>query len=155
MDERHGHPSWPIVMAVAGLALIGLETILIAPRSVTLALERFDRSLWPLEATITQAILVGAVVGALGLALALRSRLAYGIALLAGLIPASAWLYLVAIDDSSAFDRAVVRAAAASMLVLTGLAFALPSFWRFRREPRRSVDEPPETPTVMSSRRRR
>ena len=47
-------------MAVAGLALIGLETILIAPKSVTLALERFDRSLWPLEATITQAILVGA-----------------------------------------------------------------------------------------------
>jgi len=155
MDERHGHPSWPIVMAVAGLALIGLETILIAPRSVTLALERFDRSLWPLEATITQAILVGAVVGALGVALALRSRLAYGIALLAGLIPAAAWLYLVAIDDSTALDRAVVRAAAASMLVLTGLAFALPSFWRIQREPGQRVDEPRETPTVTSSRRRR
>jgi len=154
MDERHGHPSWPIVMAVAGLALIGLETILIAPSSVTLALERFDRSLWPLEATITQAILVGAGVAALGVALALRSRLAYGVALLAGLIPAAAWLYLVAIDDPAAFERAVVRAAAASLLVLTGLAFALPSFW-LRREPGRSVDEPRETPTVMSSRRRR
>jgi hypothetical protein len=154
MDERHGHPSWPIVMAVAGLALIGLETILIAPSSVTLALERFDRSLWPLEATITQAILVGAGVAALGVALALRSRLAYVATLLAGLIPAAAWLYLVAIDDPGAFERAVVRAAAASLLVLTGLAFALPSFW-LRREPGRGVDEPRETPTVMSSRRRR
>ena len=155
MDERQGHPSWPIVMAVAGLALIGLETILIAPNSVALALERFDRSLWPLEATITQAILVAAGVAALGVALALRSRLAYVVTLLAGLIPAAAWLYLVAIDDPAAFERAVVRAAAASLLVLTGLAFALPSFWRIRRAPERSVDEPRETPTVMSSRRRR
>ena len=56
MDERQGHPSWPIVMAVAGLALIGLETILIAPNSVALALERFDRSLWPLEATIMRLL---------------------------------------------------------------------------------------------------
>ena len=142
-------------MAVAGLALIGLETILIAPNSVTLALERFDRSLWPLEATITQAILVGAGVAALGVALALGPGSPTLLRSLPASSPAAAWLYLVAIDDPAAFERAVVRAAAASLLVLTGLAFALPSFWRIRREPGRSVDEPRETPTVMSSRRRR
>jgi hypothetical protein len=155
MDERQGHPSWPIAMAVCGLALIGLEAILVAPKSAMLALERFDRSSWPVEATITQAVLVGAVVGALGVALAFRSRLAYVLALLGGLAPAAAWLYLVAMDDPTAFDRAVIRAAAASLLVLTGLAFALPSFWRVQRAPGQGVDGPRESPTVRSSRRRR
>jgi hypothetical protein len=155
MDERQTHPSWPIAMAVSGLALIGLEATLVAPKSAMLAIERFDRSFWSVEATIMQAVLVCAVVGGLGLALAFRSRLAYIVALLVGVAPAAAWLYLVAMGDPIAFDRAVVRAAAASLLVLTGLAFALPSFRRLQREPGQSVDGARERPTVRSSRPRR
>lgn len=122
-------------MALTGLALIGLETVLIAPASAWFALRLFDESFWPMESVIVQAVLVSACLLVMFLALASRSRLAYVVTLLVGLGPAITWLYLAATQDPAAIDRTVVRLFAASLLILTGLGFSWPSFWHATSDP--------------------
>jgi hypothetical protein len=135
MDERRLHIAWPIVMALAGLALLGLETVLIAPASAWFALRLFDESFWPIESVIVQAVLVAAGLLVMFLALGSRSRIAYIVALLIGLGPAITWLYLASTQDPAAIDRTVVRLFAASLLILTGLGFAWPSFRHATSDP--------------------
>ena len=137
MDERRLQVAWPIFMALAGLALIGLETILIDPASAWFALRLFDESFWPIESVITQALLVAACLLVMFLALGYRSRLAFVIALVVGLGPAITWVYLAATQDPAAIDRTVVRLFAASLLVLTGLGFGWSSFWAATSDPER------------------
>ena len=135
MDDPRLHLAWPIGMALAGLSLIGLETILIAPASAWFALRLFDESFWPIESVIVQALLVAACLLAMFLALGNRSRVAYVVALLVGVGPTITWLYLAATGDPAAIDRTVVRVCAASLLILTGLGFAWPSYWHATTDP--------------------
>lgn len=118
--------AWPIWLAVAGLGLMGLETILVAPASAALAQAITGGTWLGLESVITQSLLVTGIVALLAAGLLRGSRLAWGLALLLGTIPFVAAMYLLASNDPLALHRTTVRVFAASLFVLAGLGLAWP-----------------------------
>ena len=124
--------SLPIRMAMFGLGIMGLESVLIAPASAMHAATILGRHFLIFQSTVTQVLLAGVMVIALCIGLAHRSRAAYLIALVVGVAPIAVWLSLYATADPMALRPVMVRLAAAALVVLAGLALDWSSFWRPR-----------------------
>lgn len=122
--------SLPIRMAMFGLGIMGLESVLIAPASAMHAATILGRHFLIFQSTVTQVLLVGVMVIALCIGLAHRSRVAYLIAFVVGVAPIAVWLSLYATADPMALRPVMVRLAAAALVVLAGLALDWSSFWR-------------------------
>lgn len=120
--------AWPIWMAVAGLGLMGLESVLIAPASAALA-ESVTGGTWlGLESVLTQILLVSGIVTIMAFGLLRRSWAAYLVVLLIGFVPFAVWVFLLASNDPLALHRTAVRLVAASLFVLAGLGLGWPLF---------------------------
>lgn len=122
--------SLPIRMAMFGLGVMGLESVLIAPASALHAATILGRHFLLVQSTITQIALAGALVIALCVGLGHRSRTAFLLAMAVAIAPIAVWLSLMTSGDPMALRPVMVRLAAASLLVLAGLALDLPAFWR-------------------------
>ena len=122
--------SLPIRMAMFGLGIMGLESVLIAPASALHAATILGRQFLLVQSTITQVVLAGALVIGLCVGLAHRSRTAYLLAMAVGIAPIAIWLSLITADDPMALQPVMVRLAAASFVVLAGLALDWSAFWR-------------------------
>jgi hypothetical protein len=120
--------TWPIWLATAGLVIIGLETVLVAPASAALTSATRGGSTLSLESIAVQVLLVGLIVPILGIGLASRSRLAYVAALVIGLVPAASWVYLFAAGDAVARTLTLLLVTP-SVLVVVGLLLAWDAFW--------------------------
>lgn len=120
----------PIRMAIFGLVMMGLESVLISPASAVHAATILGRHFLIFQSTITQVVLVGVMVLALCIGLAQRSRVAFAVAWMVALVASGVWLALVATADPLAVRPVTVRLAAASLVVLAGLALEWTSFWR-------------------------
>lgn len=116
-------------MAIAGLAILGLESIVIAPASAPLAAVIADGSLVGLQQIAIQVLLVVLIVTLLAVELSHRSRLAYAVALVIGLVPVAWWITLFTASNPLALQPLPVRLAAAALLVLGGLGLEWPAFW--------------------------
>lgn len=124
--EPLGAHRGPIWMAVIGLAVMGLESILIAPASASLTSALVDRPFLGLESVLTQVLLVGVGVTVLTIGLLRESRLAFVVALLIGLVPVVGWFSLLAAHDPLTIHHVTVRLAASSLLVLAGIGLSWP-----------------------------
>jgi hypothetical protein len=122
--------SLPIRTAMFGLVMMGLESVLIAPASAMHAATILGRQFLIVQSTITQVLLVGVMVLALCVGLAHRSRIAYVLALATALSVLTVWLGLASAADPMAIRPVIVRLAAASLVVLAGLALEWTAFWR-------------------------
>ena len=122
--------SLPIRMAMFGLGIMALESVLIAPASALHAATNLGRHFLLVQSTITQVVLAGALVIGLCIGLAHRSRTAYLLAMAVGIAPIAVWLSLITANDPMALRPVMVRLAAASLVVLAGLALDWSAFWR-------------------------
>lgn len=122
--------TWLTRMAIVGLAIVGLMSVAVAPASAPLGAALLGGSFIGFESITTQILLVGILVTVLAVGLADRSRLAYIIASIVGLVPAAAWLYLLVTAHPTALEPVTVRLVAPSLLVLTGLGLSWPAFWQ-------------------------
>jgi hypothetical protein len=140
--------AWPTWMAILGLGLLGLEAVIVAPASAPSAVEVFGRQHFVLQSMATQFLLVGALLTVLAAGLTLRSRLAFAVAFLVGLVPLGAWMYALASLDPAARQPLALLVATPSLLVVIGLLEAWPDFWE---RPRGKAES---KPSVGHSRRR-
>jgi len=120
--------TWPIWLATAGLVMIGLETVLVAPASAALTAATRGGSTLGIESIAVQVLLVGLIVPLLAIGLASRSRLAYVVALVIGLVPAASWAYLFAVGDPAARPLTLLLVTP-SVLIVVGLLLAWDAFW--------------------------
>jgi hypothetical protein len=118
--------SW---LAIAGLCVIGLASVVVASASAPLTAGVLGTRHIALEATLTQILLAGTLCGALALALLARSRLAFGITLGIGLASMAWWVVLAASRDPAALHRLTVLVAAAGMLIVAGLGLDVGAYW--------------------------
>jgi len=121
--------AWPTWMAILGLGLLGLEAVIVAPASAPSASEIFGLKLFALQSMATQFVLVGVLLTVLGAGLAMRSRLAFLAAMLVGLMPLGAWMYLLATLDPVARQPLALLVVTPPLLVVIGLLEAWPDFW--------------------------
>jgi hypothetical protein len=124
--------SWLIWMAIVGLAIMGFESIVVAPASASLAEAILARSLSGAEQVVIQVLLVALFVTVLAASLLQGSRFAYVTAVVIGVVPLAWWCSLVAANDPLWLDHLTVRMAATSLLVLTGLGLDWSAFWHRR-----------------------
>jgi len=140
--------AWPIRMAILGLGLLGLEAVIVAPASAPSATEIFGRQHFVLQSLATQFVLVAALLTVLAAGLTMRSRGAFVVASLVGLVPLGAWMYTLAILDPVARQPLALLVVTPPLLVVVGLLEAWPDFWE---APHAKVEP---GPTVDRSHRR-
>lgn len=128
--------SW---LAIAGLCVIGLASIVVASASAPITAGVLATRPIGLEATLTQVILAGTLCTALAAALVARSRAAFVITLAIGAATIAWWLVLVTDGDPAAFHRITVLMAAAGLLIVTGLGLDARCYWA---EPEAEAGEP-------------
>jgi hypothetical protein len=116
-------------MAIAGLGLVGLEMVLVAPASAPSASVIFGSSVFGWQSMLTQALLVGGLLSIIGGGLAVHSRLAYVAGLFIGLVPVAAWMYLLATLDPVARQPLALLVVFPPLLLVIGLLEAWPAFW--------------------------
>ena len=121
--------TWATGMAIVGLALLGVEAILVAPASAPFASQVIGGHLIGLQSTILQVLLVGAILIGLTAGLAMRSRVAFTVAFLIGLVPVSWWMVTFASGAPIARQPMTILVITPPLLVLIGLIEAWPAFW--------------------------
>lgn len=124
------HGSWPIHLAAAGLAIMGAESVLVAPASASLAAAILPAFPLTLQSVLTQILLVGTIVLVLAMGLEGRSRGAYVAGLAIALVPLASWAYLLATRDPAAMQRPMTLLVLTPLLVLAALVWAWPEFWQ-------------------------
>lgn len=122
-------PTSSIWMALAGLVVLGIASILVATASAPITATILRPGTMALEATLTQIILVVLVCSILGFSLGGGSRVAFVLTLGIGVAAIGWWIVLVTGGHPAAFDRLPVIVAAAGLLVVTGLLLELSAFW--------------------------
>ncbi len=120
--------TWPTWLAIVGLGLLALESVLVAPSSAPLAAEVMPHALG-LQSMLTQILLAGVLLIGLSAGLAIRSRVAYVVALVIGLVPLAAWMYLLFSNDPVARQPLAIYVVTPPVLVVIGLIEAWPAFW--------------------------
>ena len=121
--------AWATGLAIVGLALLGVEAVLVAPASAPFASQIVGGHLIGLQSTILQILLVGAILIGLTAGLAMRSRVAFTLAFLIGLVPVSWWMVTFASSDPIARQPTTILVITPPLLVLIGLIEAWPAFW--------------------------
>ena len=121
--------TWATGMAIVGLALLGVEAILVAPASAPFASQVIGGHLIGLQSTILQVLLVGAILIGLTAGLAMRSRMAFTVAFLIGLVPVSWWMVTFASGAPIARQPMTILVITPPLMVLIGLIEAWPAFW--------------------------
>ncbi|HEY8170045.1 MAG TPA: hypothetical protein VIH24_02965 [Candidatus Limnocylindria bacterium] len=121
--------TWPTWLAILGLGLVALESVLVAPSSAPIASEVFATHQLGLQSMLTQILLAGGLLIGLAVGLALRSRVAYLLALGIGMVPLGAWMVLLFSSDPVARQPVAIFVVTPPMLVVIGLVEAWPSFW--------------------------
>jgi hypothetical protein len=126
--------TWPTSMAIVGLALLGVEAVLVAPASAPFASQVLNGHLIGIQSTVVQVLLVGAILIALSAGLAFRSRTAFTLAFLIGLVPVSWWLVMFASSNPIARQPTTILVVTPPLLVVIGLIEAWPRFWESSEE---------------------
>jgi hypothetical protein len=121
--------TWATWMAIVGLVLLGIEAIVVAPASAPFASQRLGGHLIGLQSMIVQLLLVGALLVSLAVGLAIRSRMAFTLAFLIGLVPLSWWLVTFASGNPIARQPTTMLVVTPPLLVVIGLLEAWPAFW--------------------------
>ena len=119
-------PTW---LAIVGLGLLALESVLVAPSSAPITAEVIEAPHLGIQSMLTQILLAGALLIGLGAGLAIRSRIAYLVALLIGMVPLGVWMYLLFANDPIARQPLTMFVVTPPVLVVIGLVEAWPAFW--------------------------
>lgn len=118
--------AWAVGAAIAGLVILALESVVIAPASAGRASTILGNSALGLQSMVTQLLLVAVIVPLLAIGLARGSWVTFLATFAIGLVPVAWWLELFATNDAMTHHPAAVLAVLPALVILGGVAIAWP-----------------------------
>lgn len=118
--------AWAIGAAIVGLAILALESVVIAPASAGRTSNVLGGDLLGLQSVLTQLLLVLVIVPLLAVGLVRGSWVAFLATLTIGLVPLAWWTELFATNDPMTHEPPAVLVVLPALLIMAGLTLAWP-----------------------------
>ena len=118
--------AWAIGATIVGLAILALESVVIAPASAGRTSNVLGGDLLGLQSVLTQLLLVVVIVPLLAVGLVRGSWIAFLATFTIGLVPLAWWIELFATNDAMTHEPPAILVVLPALLIMAGLTLAWP-----------------------------